>query len=1133
MKTKVSTSTFYSAISARVRSTMLMLSLALLPALVSATPACVTNEVTQLNLVNAPSGSIIAPLTNNYVINKALISGGFSVDAITCNGTVGSVVFTLNGSKFRTESVAPYSINGDRGGDFYDWNPAVGSYTLEVTPYTGSGGSGTAGIAITINIQVIDQPIATDCNGVLNGTAFIDACGDCAGGNTGVTPNQACSDCAGVPNGTAVIDDCGDCVLGSTGLAFNSGCNIDCAGVIDGTAAIDACGVCAGGTTGNTPNATCTDCAGVVNGGASVDDCGQCSGGTTGITPNSSCADCAGVANGTASVDTCGVCSGGTTGISPNSTCGACVPNQVTELVLMQAGAGGTALGNIQNGDIIIKSVTGPFSIDALVCSDPDVESVIFEVNGSVVRTENLPPYAIEGDNASNGFKSWNVPAGSYTVTATPYSGNNGSGNMGVPKTVSFTILDNAPLVDCNGDNGGSATIDQCGVCSGGNTGKVPNATCSDCAGVPNGSASVDACGVCSGGTTGITPNASCTDCAGVLNGTAAVDACGVCAGGSTGVTPYASCTDCAGVVNGTAVTDDCGDCVLGNTGLAFNGGCNIDCAGVVDGSASIDACGVCAGGTTGVTANASCTDCAGVVNGTASIDGCGVCSGGTTGIVPNSSCGGCTANEVTALMLINSSNNTDIGAMQNGDTIDLSVLPDFSLRADVCSEPDVKSVVFSLNGSNIRTENIAPYSVNGDNNGNYTPWPLSAGTYTVSATPYSGNSGSGTAGVAETVLFYVVDGPPVTDCNGVLGGTAYTDGCGNCVGGNTGLTPCIPSAGCGEFIEVNGLVVVEIESEPVANNNWYVGTGSINGLNVPTPSGTAYYMWQVNCVSGTAPNYVYSGCGGSTAGNNNNAMSYEVNISSPGRYRLQMRTWQPSVQSGSHAPSTENNDCWIQLPDGGGIKKKNSTEIAIGTNEWVKIYQNSPGGWRWVTNTVDNNPHQIYIDFPAPGTYTIKVGARSKLFAIDRFVLYRSDNASSNVDESFATSMARAESPRGSCGGARVVDGPDQTAGNNQQFGEAGHTATANSLENNDLSADGFRVNAYPNPTTGILHLQVYPAEVGANLEVYDVTGKLMIRKQLDGENTSVDLSPFANGLYWIKIQNGLAVRMEHIYKQ
>ncbi len=35
----------------------------------------------------------------------------------------------------------------------------------------------------------------TDCNGVVGGSAFIDSCGECAGGNTGITPNTTGSGC--------------------------------------------------------------------------------------------------------------------------------------------------------------------------------------------------------------------------------------------------------------------------------------------------------------------------------------------------------------------------------------------------------------------------------------------------------------------------------------------------------------------------------------------------------------------------------------------------------------------------------------------------------------------------------------------------------------------------------------------------------------------------------------------------------------------------------------------------------------------------------------------------------------------------------------------------------------------------
>lgn len=58
-----------------------------------------------------------------------------------------------------------------------------------------------------------------------------------------------------------------------------------------------------------------------------------------------------------------------------------------------------------------------------------------------------------------------------------------------------------------------------------------------DCKGVVNGTATIDNCGICSGGTTGILANSTCTfDCSGVINGTATIDKCGVCSGGSTTV---------------------------------------------------------------------------------------------------------------------------------------------------------------------------------------------------------------------------------------------------------------------------------------------------------------------------------------------------------------------------------------------------------------------------------------------------------------------------------------------------------------------------------------------------------------------------------------------------------------------
>lgn len=65
------------------------------------------------------------------------------------------------------------------------------------------------GVSITGNSLVVGPGVeagtcAGDCNGVVGGTAFIDNCNTCVGGNTGLT---ACvADCNGVFGGTAVLE---------------------------------------------------------------------------------------------------------------------------------------------------------------------------------------------------------------------------------------------------------------------------------------------------------------------------------------------------------------------------------------------------------------------------------------------------------------------------------------------------------------------------------------------------------------------------------------------------------------------------------------------------------------------------------------------------------------------------------------------------------------------------------------------------------------------------------------------------------------------------------------------------------------------------------------------------------------
>ena len=71
--------------------------------------------------------------------------------------SVGSVVFTLDGSLFRTENVAPYAIAGDAKGTYNPWTPAVGTHTLSITPYAQSNGQGIAGATRTVTLNVVQS----------------------------------------------------------------------------------------------------------------------------------------------------------------------------------------------------------------------------------------------------------------------------------------------------------------------------------------------------------------------------------------------------------------------------------------------------------------------------------------------------------------------------------------------------------------------------------------------------------------------------------------------------------------------------------------------------------------------------------------------------------------------------------------------------------------------------------------------------------------------------------------------------------------------------------------------------------------------------------------------------------------
>jgi hypothetical protein len=119
----------------------------------------------------------------------------------------------------------------------------------------------------------------------------------------------------------------------------------------------------------------------------------------------------------------------------------------------------------------------------------------------------------------------------------------------------------------------------------------------------------------------------------------------------------------------------------------------------------------------------------------------------------------------VTGLTLIDADLDQPIAGFDpllDGATIDLGTLPTRNLNIRANTNPaTVGSVRFGYDAvAAYRTENAAPYALEGDNAGDYAPWTPATGAHSVTATPYTMANAGGTAGPATVVTFTVIDTP-------------------------------------------------------------------------------------------------------------------------------------------------------------------------------------------------------------------------------------------------------------------------------------------------------------------------------------------------------------------------------------
>jgi lysophospholipase L1-like esterase len=220
--------------------------------------------------------------------------------------------------------------------------------------------------------------------------------------------------------------------------------------------------------------------------------------------------DCAGVQNGQAYYDDCGICVGGTTGLEPCNGGGqaedACSFDGTVDV--NNPGFTGEGFVNFENN----VGSTMQFNIQ---CISEGIHSfeIVYANGGTTSRPMSLTigseVLTVDFLQTTN-WQTWE----SVTVTANFQQGvsqcelvaQNADGGPNIDKFL-FSDTDlsfGSCTTDCEGVFGGTATLDECGICSGGHTGIEP--CVQDCNGDWGGLAIVDDCGNCVNGNTGLSP---------------------------------------------------------------------------------------------------------------------------------------------------------------------------------------------------------------------------------------------------------------------------------------------------------------------------------------------------------------------------------------------------------------------------------------------------------------------------------------------------------------------------------------------------------------------------------------------------------------------------------------------------
>lgn len=313
------------------------------------------------------------------------------------------------------------------------------------------------------------------------------------------------------------------------------------------------------------------------------------------------------------------------------------------------------------------------------------------------------------------------------------------------------------------------------------------------------------------------------------------------------------------------------------------------------------------------------------------------------------------TPTAITSLTLINADTNqpiADFDPLTSGAVLNLrSIGRNLNIRANVDSSTS-GSVYFDLdNGSQVHTENVAPFAFAGDINGNYKPWTPTVGNHRISVIAYSEANRNGTASSSFTINFTVINDNGDAPAEPTAVPSEPTEPT-NSTGGTM-------------FVEEDGLVVMEAERGiPQTDDQWDVETA------VSDYRGDGYIRWN-------GPNYF--------GDRSHGVLTYPIRITKAGTYHLRLRSFHDPESEGE--TRDQQNDAWTS----GFLVAGELTSSTL----YNTFRQSRTAGQPWNFETQWEPTHGNF-QMPKytlnPGEYVFTLAARSKHFMIDRIYLYHND---------------------------------------------------------------------------------------------------------------------------------------------